>query len=142
MNKYILLIITFCITSSSFGQDVIGKWISIDDETGEEKSIVEIYKKEGKVFGKIIKLLRPQDKDGLCEKCEGENFNKPVVGLEIIKGLKKSGKYYKDGNILDPENGKAYNCKIWMDNEKPNTLNVRGYIAFFYRTQYWNRIIE
>ncbi len=142
MNKYNLFILIFSLSVSMSAQDIFGKWISIDDESGEEKSIVEIYKKDGRVFGKIIELLRPQDKDGLCDKCDGVNFNKPVVGLEIIKGLNKSGKYYKDGNILDPENGKDYNCKIWIDTENPNTLNVRGYIAFFYRTQYWKRIIE
>lgn len=140
MYRIILFTLFFGLSATLFAQDVFGKWISIDDETGEEKSIVEIYKKDGKVFGKIIELLRPQDKDALCDLCDGINYNKPVVGLEIIKGLKKAGTLYKDGDILDPENGKEYNCKIWMDPEKPNELNVRGYVAFFYRTQYWKRV--
>ena len=137
-----LYLLIFCLPVSIYAQDIFGKWISVDDETGEEKSVIRIYEKEGEVFGKIIKLLRPQDSDALCTECDGENFNKPVVGIEIIKGLKKSGRYYKEGNILDPENGKDYNCKLWIDTENPNKLNVRGFIAFFYRTQYWKRIIE
>ncbi|MFD2824086.1 DUF2147 domain-containing protein [Lacinutrix iliipiscaria] len=142
MRKYLLLFAVLFLSISASSQDVFGKWKTIDDETGEAKSVVEIYKKDGKVFGKILKLLRPQDQEALCDKCTGVNYNKSVVGLEIIKELKKSNRYYKDGSILDPENGKDYNCKIWIDEENPNILNVRGYIAFFYRTQYWKRITD
>ncbi len=132
--------LVFGLSVSMSAQDIFGKWISIDDQTGEEKSIVEIYKKDGKVFGKIIKVLRPQDQGALCTECKGVDYNKPVLGLEIIKNLVKDRKYFKNGTIFDPENGNEYYCKIWIDNENPNKLNVRGYIAFFYRTQYWKRV--
>jgi len=121
-------------------QDISGKWKTIDDATNEAKSVVEIYKENGKYFGKIIELLKSNDKGSLCDKCTGEKKNRPVEGLLIIENMLKKGRQYKDGEILDPENGKTYNCKIWVDKEDPNTLNVRGYIAFFYRTQYWKRV--
>jgi len=37
---------------------------------------------------------------------------------------------------MDPETGKVYDCKIWLENGQ---LKVRGYVAFFYRTQTWLR---
>lgn len=140
MNKYFLLIILFCVSISVTAQDIFGKWKTIDDETGEAKSIVEIYKKDGKVFGKIIDIINPLDKEALCTACEGEDYNKPVLGFELIKNLTKEGRYYKNGSIFDPEKGKKYTCRLALDKENPNILEVRGYISFLYATQYWIRV--
>ncbi|MBQ0788235.1 MAG: DUF2147 domain-containing protein [Oceanihabitans sp.] len=140
MNKSILFILFFCLSVSVTAQDIFGKWKTIDDETGQAKSIVEIYKKDGKVFGKIIELLNDSDKDALCTTCEGEDYNKPVLGFELIKNLSKEGNYYKNGSIFDPEKGKKYTCRLALDAEDPNILEVRGYISFLYATQYWVRV--
>ncbi len=104
------------------------------------KSIVEVYEKEGKIFGKIIDILNPADKDKICIYCKGDEKNQPLIGLNIIKGLQLDGDRYEDGTIFDPEKGKEYNAKIWVENDTPNTLMVRGYIAFLYRTQEWIRV--
>jgi len=140
MNKQLLFIWLFLFSVSVSSQDIFGKWTTIDDETGEAKSIVEIYEKDGKVFGKIIELLRPQDKDALCTKCEGVDYNKPVLGFVLIKNLTQDGEYYKNGTIFDPERGKKYKCRIGLDEDNPNVLEVRGYISFLYATQYWQRV--
>ncbi|MDX1278904.1 DUF2147 domain-containing protein [Oceanihabitans sediminis] len=140
MNKYILFTICFCMTFSVFSQDIFGKWKTIDDETGEAKSIVSIYEKDGKVYGKIEALLKNKNKDALCTKCEGDEKNTPLVGLEFIKNLKKDGDTYKGGTIFDPESGKKYKCTVALNEDDPNTLDVRGYIAFFYKTQNWIRV--
>jgi len=142
MNKYILLICVFCLSVSISAQDIFGKWRTIDDETGLEKSIVEIYKKEGKVYGKIIEILNPKDRDALCDKCEDEEYNQPVLGLVLIKEMTKDGDYYRNGTIFDPERGKKYKCRITLTRDNPNILQVRGYIAFMYATQYWERILD
>jgi len=88
----------------------------------------------------IVEILNPDRKDALCEKCEGDEKNKPIVGLTIIKDMRKSGDEYKSGTIFDPQKGKEYKCKLWVDEDDANTLNVRGYIAFLYRTQNWYRV--
>lgn len=123
-------------------QSVIGKWKTIDDETGKQKSIVEIYEVDGKIHGKIIQLFRGpnEDQDPSCTKCEGDRANKKIIGLEIIRGLKKDDDVYEDGTILDPKDGKVYDCKLWIDEDSPNQLNVRGYIMFFFRTQTWMKV--
>ncbi|MEM6720646.1 MAG: DUF2147 domain-containing protein [Bacteroidota bacterium] len=121
-------------------QTVVGKWKTIDDETGEAKSIVEIYQQNGKIYGKVVDILNPEKRNGLCEKCSGARKDKPVLGMQIINGLEKDDDEYSGGKILDPEKGKEYRCKIWLDEDDSDKLYVRGYVAFFYRTQNWYRV--
>lgn len=138
MKTYILsffLLVSFTMSS----QSIFGKWKTIDDDTGEEKSVVEIYEKEGKVFGKIIEILKG-DKEALCDKCKGEDKNKKILGFELIKNLTKSGVYYRNGTIFDPEKGKEYKCRLALKKDNSNVLEVRGYIAFLYESQHWERV--
>ena len=135
------LILVFLVSFSGQAQDIFGQWKTIDDQTGEAKSIVEIYKRDGKVFGKIVSILNPEVKDALCLKCEGEDKNKPVLGFELIKNMTKEGRYYKNGTIFDPEHGKKYKCRLMLT-ENPDILQLRGYIAFLYASQYWQRVKE
>ena len=135
------LILVFLVSFSGQAQDIFGQWKTIDDQTGEAKSIVEIYKRDGKVFGKIVSILNPEVKDALCLKCEGEDKNKPVLGFELIKNMTKEGRYYKNGTIFDPEHCKKYKCRLMLT-ENPDILQVRGYIAFLYASQYWQRVKE
>ncbi|MEM9680157.1 MAG: DUF2147 domain-containing protein [Bacteroidota bacterium] len=121
-----------------FSQDILGTWTTVDDETGEEKSIVEIYEFEGKVYGKIVEILT-DNKDALCTKCKGDNHGKPILGMQIINGLSKDDDVYDGGTILNPNNGKVYKCRLKLT-ENTDTLQVRGYVAFFYKTQYWKRV--
>ncbi|WP_247653621.1 DUF2147 domain-containing protein [Flavobacterium sp. CS20] len=79
-------------------------------------------------------------RDRLYTKCKGDKKDKPIEGLVIIEDLKPKGNECVDGEITDPENGKTYTCKIWIDQDNKDVLNVRGYWAFFYRTQYWQRV--
>lgn len=139
-TAYIYIALFVFTLQMSFAQSVVGKWKTIDDDTGEAKSIVEIYKKNGKVYGKVVDILDASKRDGLCEKCKGNRKNKPVLGMQIIDGLTKDDDEYSDGKILDPEKGKEYTCKIWLDSSNKNKLYVRGYVAFFYRTQNWYRV--
>jgi len=133
---FVFLFVSFTVNS----QDIFGKWRTIDDQSGEAKSTVEIYKQNGQVFGKIIDIYNEKDKDALCNTCLGEEYNKPVLGLTIIKNLTKEGVYYKNGTIFDPEDGKSYKCRLSLDEDNHDVLMVRGYISFFYATQYWERI--
>jgi uncharacterized protein (DUF2147 family) len=121
-------------------QSIVGKWKTIDDETGEAKSIVELFLKSGKMYAKVVEVLDIANKNSLCQKCSGEDKNKPILGLTIIKGLSKEGAEYTSGEILDPKNGKLYKCAISL--ESKDKLKVRGYIGFSLlgRTQYWHRV--
>ena len=138
--KLILSIVIFFTFQVSFSQTIFGKWKTVDDETGMENGIVEIYEKAGKVYGRIIEILEKEKKYFKCEMCEGEDKNKPILGLVIIKGLKKKGDFYEGGKVTDPKNGKSYHCKMTLEGK--DKLIVRGYIgiSLFGRSQTWFRI--
>ena len=101
---------------------------------------MEIYEKDGKVYGKVVEILNPAKKNAKCTKCEGADKDKPIEGLVIIKGLEKDGDEYTDGDILDPNKGKLYSCTIKLDGK--DKLNVRGYmgISMLGRSQTWHRV--
>lgn len=138
MNKRGFLIFILLIPIIISAQGIFGKWKTIDRQTGEEKSIVEIYEDGDKVFGKIVEILNPNQKNARCAKCEGIEKNKPVMGLVLIKNMKKEDDYYNDGTIFHPEYGKTFRCRLKLT-ENPDILQVRGYVAFLYSTQYWIR---
>jgi len=141
MNKYILLTgLLLFLTNFSFTQSIIGIWKTIDDETKKPASFVEIYKQQGSYHGKVVEILKEDtEPDAVCEKCSDDRKNQPIVGMEIIRGLKKKGSQWAGGEILDPDNGKVYKC--YLELEEPNKLKLRGYIGFSLigRTQYWYR---
>jgi uncharacterized protein (DUF2147 family) len=140
MAKSSILLVLVTIAWTSSAQTILGKWKSVDDNSGQPRSIVEISETGGKIYGKVIRLF-PQpneDPDPVCDKCDPSDprFNKKVIGMEIIRGLTKNGQEYSGGDILDPENGKVYRSKLWLEGKD---LKVRGYWGPFYRTQTWLR---
>jgi uncharacterized protein (DUF2147 family) len=138
MNKTIFLIGILFISQLSLAQEILGKWRTIDDETGEPKSIVEIYEKDGKVYGDIVEILNEEKVNSVCSKCEGELKDKPILGMTIINNMEKDDEVYENGTIVNPSSGKTYTCRLKL--EEPGKLQVRGYVAFFYKTQYWERM--
>jgi uncharacterized protein (DUF2147 family) len=140
MKHLIILLFCFFATTLIHSQSVIGKWKTIDDETGDAKSIVEVYSKSGKIYAKVIEILDLEHKNSVCIKCSGEDKNKSILGLIVIKGLTKDGSEYNSGEILDPKNGKLYKCALSL--ESKDKLKIRGYIGFSLlgRTQYWYRV--
>lgn len=117
-------------------QDITGRWTTIDDNTGKPRSVVEITVKDGTATGRIVDLHDKARLDKTCEKCTDDRMGRKIVGLEIIRGMKNKSGEWSGGTILDPENGKVYDCKLWLEKDK---LQVRGYVAFFFRTQTWVR---
>lgn len=139
-KKYLPLIFILILSFNSHSQSILGKWKTIDDETGKERSIVEIYQVEGKIYAKIVKLLEKSEENKVCENCKGDNKNKPLKGMVIINGLTKDGDEWNGGRILDPKTGSEYKCYITL--EDPSKLKVRGYLGFALlgRTQYWYKV--
>ncbi|MEK6155661.1 DUF2147 domain-containing protein [Flavobacteriaceae bacterium 3-367] len=140
-NKLLLIALLWCSVQMAQGQSIFGKWMTIDDRTDKPKAIVEVYKKDGDIHGKILKILEEGKENAKCVKCKGTKRNKPIVGMRIIEGLKK----YKDGQykgktLFDPEQAMTFRCKIWLNPKNSNELKVRGYLAFLYRTQTWIRV--
>ncbi len=131
-----MTITLFFFGSLLLAQGIAGRWTTIDDETGKPRSIVEITLQGEKASGEIIQLFRgpTEEQDPTCTKCTDDRNGRKVIGLDIIRGMEKDGEEWDEGTILDPENGKVYDCKLWVENGE---LKVRGYVAFFFRTQTW-----
>ncbi|MFE8602094.1 DUF2147 domain-containing protein [Archangium violaceum] len=139
-----LATLTVLFATSALAQEasVLGRWTTIDDATKKPKSIVTIYEEGGKLFGKVEKLFREpnEEQNPLCDKCEGALKNQPILGMIVLRDLKKDGNEWTGGTILDPANGKTYKSKIALE-DGGKKLKVRGFIgiALIGRTQYWMR---
>ena len=133
---YTLLLSLFLLLQTP---SVEGTWVNIDDETGQAKSEIELYVEQGKLYGRVLRLLLPEDQGKKCVNCKGSDKNKPIEGLLIVRGLSRDDAAWTDGKIMDPANGKSYDCTIRL--EDPNTLNVRGFLGFSFqgRTHVWKR---
>ncbi|MFC4816964.1 MULTISPECIES: DUF2147 domain-containing protein [unclassified Flavobacterium] len=138
--KRILLTLLLLACTQINAQTVTGKWKTIDDKTGKSKSVVEIYENNGKIYGKIVEIFDETKRDRKCDKCEGSDKNKPVLGMVIIRGLQKDDNEYSGGKILDPESGSLYKCNLKLEGKEK--LVVRGYmgISLIGRSQTWVRV--
>lgn len=123
-----------------------GYWKTIDDKTGEVKSIVKVWNKNGKLKGQILKIFpkEGEDPDPVCDKCKGHLKNKKTLGMVFMWGFYKNGDKWINGEIVDPENGKQYHCQVFTAKEGKE-LKVFGYIRIIFkigRTQTWLRTDE
>ncbi|NHF59351.1 DUF2147 domain-containing protein [Flavobacteriaceae bacterium TP-CH-4] len=136
-----LVLLTIFSISTSYGQGIFGKWKTIDDRTGKPKAVIDIYEKDGLMYGHVLEILEKGKEDSLCTKCDGDRKNKPVVGMTIIEAAEeKSEGVYKGDTLFDPEQAMTFRCKIWLNPDNSDELKVRGYLAFLYRTQTWLRV--
>ena len=120
----------------------VGLWKTIDDETKAERALVRLSDTGGVISGRIEKLLGADAKpDAKCDKCDDDRKDKPMVGLEIVRGAKKNeaGDAWEGGTILDAGKGKIYRLRL-APKEGGKQLEVRGYIGPFYRNQTWIRV--
>ena len=119
--------------------NILGDWKTVDDKTGEQRSVVTIYKgSDGLYYGKISKMLM-YGSDLRCEACKDEDHNAPIEGLVIIRGMKAEDGQLVGGKVLDPESGKFYYGKIYLKDGKlvlRGSLDKRGFLG---RNQTWIR---
>jgi uncharacterized protein (DUF2147 family) len=118
----------------------VGLWETIDDKTGKATAVVEIFEKEQKLFGRIEQILSGEDPKSVCVACTDDRKNQPIIGMIIIRSVKFSGPEYSGGDILDPDSGSVYRCKMHLE-KNGSELIVRGYIglSLFGRSQTWHR---
>jgi uncharacterized protein (DUF2147 family) len=139
MKNLVFIWALFCAVQLT-GQGVVGTWKTIDDDSGEAKSYIQLsIDANGVLSGTVTKLLQKSE-ETVCDKCSGDLYNKKVVGMAVLRGLKLKDGYYQGGTILDPTNGKTYKCKLWVKDGDANMLEVRGMLGPFYRTQFWVRV--
>ena len=128
-----LLALVMSVSASAQLSAILGDWKTVDDKTGEKRSVVTIYKgSDGLYYGKISKMLMYQELDLKCEECKGEDHNAPIEGLVIIRGMKAEDGQLVGGKVLDPESGKFYYGKIYLKDGKlvlRGSLDKRGFLG-------------
>jgi uncharacterized protein (DUF2147 family) len=121
----------------------VGVWHTVDDVSQEVKAEIQITEKNGILSGTILQSFKKETNEStICEECKDDRKGKPIIGLEIIRGVKKEVDellWAGGGKILDPENGKEYTVRL-VPQDNGKKLRVRGYIGPFYRTQVWLRV--
>jgi uncharacterized protein (DUF2147 family) len=139
-----IVFVSLLFVFASFGHaedSPVGLWKTIDDKSNKPRSIVRIVEENGEYKGIVEKgLVEGESPDKVCEKCDPPRKNQKILGMTFMWGLKKDGNEYKGGEILDPDNGKIYKCKMKLvDGGKK--LDVRGFIgiSLIGRTQTWLR---
>ena len=148
MKKILLLSLSLLVSwGAAIAQDnpLLGKWKTIDDETGRVKSVVEITERDGLLYGTVVELFRlpEEDQDPYCDKCDDDRKDKRVLGMEIVRDMAFDKEWqWEDGTICDPKKGSVYDCEMWFEDGNFDVLKVRGYILFLFRTQEWYRVVE
>jgi uncharacterized protein (DUF2147 family) len=121
----------------------VGLWEQVDESSGKAESWFKITERNGTYQGNIVKIFfKPgEDENWVCDKCEGDERGKPVLGLALIKGMQRNGLSYENGTIMDPRDGSVYKAlmRLAPDGQR---LEVRGFLGFslFGRSQTWNRL--
>ena len=105
----------------------VGLWRTFDDKTGRERGLVRIWKQDGSLYGSIVSTVDPAEGKRTCDKCRDDRHGKPIIGLNIIRGLRQDGDRWAGGEILDPENGQSYRCAMRLE-DGGRKLMVRGYL--------------
>ncbi|MDO5686955.1 MAG: DUF2147 domain-containing protein [Neisseria sp.] len=147
MNKTLLALLLAFGVSAVQAEGIVGKWKTIDDETGKARSIVSISEVNGQYQGKIVELM--PNVPNKCPGCDGSSKtfgvakDGPIVGMTILRNLKADGDKYSGGSVFDPKSGKTYkgSAKLSGDGQK---LVLRGYVGVGVlsvgRSQTWQRI--
>ena len=119
----------------------VGLWQTISDKTGKPEGYIRIVQAGDELRGTIERGMPGDDPDELCTKCPGERKNQKKIGMTIISGLHRKDDWWSGGEILDPDNGTLYRCKLRAV-DSGRKLEVRGYIgiSLFGRTQTWVRV--
>jgi uncharacterized protein (DUF2147 family) len=138
LSSLICLMASASVLAQSEGS-IVGTWKTFDDETLQPAAIVQISEKNGVFSGVITKLLDPNALP-TCEKCTDSRKGKPVLGMEILSGLKKTGDTFSGGQILDPDDGETYRAEMKLK-DQGSKLDLRAYIGIplLGRTQTWIR---
>lgn len=142
-HRWMGLALLVMMSISAWGQvsAMLGEWVTVDDKTGEQRSVVSLYKgQDGLYYGAISKLLIDVP-EKICKLCPDEDKNQPLEGLVIIRGMKynEQDNQLQGGRVLDPESGNFYYGKIYL---KDGKLILRGSIdkrGFLGRNQTWIR---
>ena len=142
LRHLVVLVLAWCGPAWGQASTPAGLWQTVSDRTGQPGGLVRVVEVDGEYIGTVVAVFSPPapDPHPLCNLCEGDLKDKPVVGMIILRGVRRSGDSYSTGRILDPDEGQVYKCRIALLDEG-RKLEVRGFIGIplLGRSQTWSR---
>jgi uncharacterized protein (DUF2147 family) len=142
LRCFFVLILFWCGPAWGQASTPVGLWQTVSDRTGQPDGLVRIVEVNGEYIGTVVAVFSPPapDANPACELCQGDLKDKPVVGMIILRGVRRSRDGYSTGQILDPDEGEVYKCRIALF-DNGHKLDVHGYIgiSLFGRSQTWIR---
>lgn len=143
MKSIISLILkVFLISTYLSGQSPIGIWESYHPDKKTPLSHIEIYQSDEAYSARIVKII-DQDVVTRCDKCKGELENELLVGMIVLRDLKKKGNgKFKNGQIINPTNGKTYKCNLEV--LTPDQLKIHAFVGhpLIGKSLFWNRVSD
>jgi uncharacterized protein (DUF2147 family) len=141
-KRWLLLVLFAALSASAqtVSPSPMGTWRTFDDRTGKERSLVRIEETGGVLTGRIVAAIDPVDGARTCTGCDDDRKGKPMIGLEIIRGMRQQGDVWTGGRVLDPQTGSVYRGTMHLE-EGGRKLVLRGYVVIplFGRSQTWLR---
>jgi uncharacterized protein (DUF2147 family) len=141
-KAFLILVLVWCAPAWTQVPTPAGLWETVSDRTGQADGLVRVVEINGEFIGTVVAVFSPPAESSapLCEQCPGDLKDKPIVGLVILRGVRRSPDGYSAGEILDPDEGRIYKCRVALL-ESGRKLRVRGYIGvpLFGRSQTWIR---
>jgi uncharacterized protein (DUF2147 family) len=118
----------------------VGVWKTIDDITHKPRGLIRLFERDGEIYGKIEASFDPKEALEVCSRCDGDRRDQPVVGMVVMRHMKKHGREYSGGDIVDPDTGWVYRCRFTLE-DGGKKMVVRGYlgISLLGRSQIWYR---
>ncbi|MES2858934.1 MAG: DUF2147 domain-containing protein [Pseudomonadota bacterium] len=141
MRKIILAGLLATVAFSASAQNAsspLGKWKTLDDQTGKPMTVTEVYMaKNGTMAARIVENLGLPN---TCTTCSGEYKNKPAVGMVTLWNLKDKKGVWSDGNGYKPSEDTKFKVKSVKLVDGGNKLEVTGCKSIFCRTATWVRV--
>ena len=137
MRMKLLALLVLAIPAVASAQNSpVGRWKTIDDETGKVMTVTEVYQaKNGTYAARIVEAVNPAA--AKCDNCSGKQKGQSTIGMNVLWNLKPISGGWGGGEGFKPSTGDSF--KVKSVKLAGNTLEITGCKFMFCKTAKWQR---